>query len=425
MNANVRPGASARRLAALLAVLCVGGAGLPASAGEFAIHGFGTLGAAYIDKPSGWGYARSINQHVNDDAFRADLDSVIGLQVNYQPSANFELVAQAAALRLDGDAERNDYLGLGFVGWHPNADWSLRLGRVNLDAYLISDHHVVGFTYPFIRPPVEYYGRMPTSLDGGDVSRIWIVDGVQWRAKLIAGRTENGTGDSRLTLWPVVGLVGSRESDGLLLRISALHGRTRNNLRVLDPLLQGLQQMQALPVPQVSADAAQMRKALVTRDMRTSYIAGAVAYDRHDWLLTTEINRSKVAHIPSISFTSGYVSAGHRFGAVSAFVMHSVFRRDSAAFEAPDWATPLAGFGPQLAQQAQQLAVGAASAINATSASQNTTSIGTRWDVPPRVALKAQWDHVRWRNQGSALWSRSDGTPGSGNVLGIAADFVF
>lgn len=425
MNANVCPDSLPRRVAALLAIVCAGMAHPPAPAGEIAVHGFGTLGAAYIDKPSGWGYARSINQRFNDDAFRADLDSVIGLQVNYQPTSNFELVAQAAASRLDGDAERNDYLGLGFVGWHPNADWSLRLGRVNLDAYLISDHHVVGFTYQFIRPPVEYYGRMPTSLDGGDVSRVWIVDDVQWRAKLIAGRTENGTGDSRLTLWPVVGLVGSRESDGLLLRISALHGRTRNNLRVLDPLLQGLQQMQAVPVPQVSADAAQMHDALVTRGMRTSYIAGAVAYDRHDWLLTTEINRSKAAHNPSISFTSGYVSAGRRFGAVSTFVMHSVFRRDSAAVEAPDWATPLAGFGPQLAQQAQQLALGAATAINGTAASQRTTSLGTRWDVGPRVALKAQFDHVRWRKQGSALWAHADGTAGAGNVVGIAADFVF
>ena len=426
MNANVRSRDPAHRLAILLASLsAICGASSPATAGEVAIHGFGTVGAAYIDKPADWGFARSLNQRFNDHAWRADLDSVIGLQVNYQPTTRLELVAQAAASRLDGEVERNDYLELGFVGWHPNADWSLRLGRINLDAYLISDHRVVGFTYQFIRPPVEYYSRMPTSLDGGDISRVWMVDDVQWRTKLFVGRTENGPGDSRLTLWPVIGLVGSRESDGLLLRISALHGRTRNNIDALEPLLQGLQQMQGLPVPQVNADAARMQDALTTHGMRTNYIAAAIAYDRNDWLLTAEINRSKASHKPSISFTSGYASVGRRFGAVSAFVMESVYRRDSAALAVPDWATPLAGFGSQVAQQAQQLAFGAATAINTTAASQASTSLGTRWDVTPRLALKAQWDHVRWRNQGSALWFNADGAAGSGNVLAVAADFVF
>ena len=423
MNANARPCAT-RRLSALLATLSAI-AWWNAPAAEITVHGFGTVGAAYLDKPDGWAFRRSLNEHTNDDAFRADLDSVIGLQINYQPAEKLEFVAQAAASRLDGDAERNDYLELGFVGWHPNSDWSVQLGRVNVDAYLISDHRVVGFTYQFIRPPVEFYSRMPTSLDGGNVSRVWVVDDVQWQTKLIAGRTETGTNNRRLTLWPVVGLVGSRESDGLLLRVSALHGRTRNNIGVLKPLMQGLQQMQGLPVPQVSADAAQMQAALTTRGMRTNYIAGAIAYDRNDWLLTAEINRTKVEHKPSISFTSGYVSAGHRFGAVSAFVMKSIIRRDRAVFQTPDWATPLAAFGPQLAQQAQQLAAGAATAINTTAPNQSTTSIGMRWDVTPRVALKAQWDHVRWRNQGSALWVNADGTAGAGNVLAVAADFVF
>lgn len=411
-------------LALLSSLLLVSG-WTAASAGDVTVHGFGTVGAAYLDKPAGWTYARSLNQHVNDDDLRLDLDSVVGVQINYEPSPTFEVVAQAAASRLDGDAEHNDYLELGFVGWHPDSDWSVRLGRVNLDAYLISDHRVVGFTYQFIRPPTEYYSRMPTSLDGGDIARTWVIDGVQWRTKLFVGRTENGPGNTRLTLWPVIGLVGSRESDGLLLRISALHGRTRNDIRALQPLMQGLQQMQGLPVPSVANDAGQMQAALSTRGMQTNYIAGALAYDRHDWLLTAEANRSKVKGMPWISFTSGYVSAGHRFGAISAFVTESVTRRDSAAFRAPDWATPLAAFGPQLAQQAQQLANGAAATINTMAADQSSTSVGMRWDVTSRIALKTQWDHVRWRNEGSALWFNSGGPRGSANVVAVAADFVF
>src|SRR5512144_648476 len=120
---------SARRILALLSSLALVSSGNAASAGDVEVHGFGTIGTAYVDKPAGWAYARSLNQRVNDNKFRLDLDSVSGVQINYQPSPTFEVVAQAAASRLDGDAEHNDYLELGFVGWHPNSDWSVRLGR--------------------------------------------------------------------------------------------------------------------------------------------------------------------------------------------------------------------------------------------------------------------------------------------------------
>src|SRR6185369_4580125 len=404
---------------ALLSSLALVSSWTAASAADLEVHGFGTIGTAYVDKPEGWAYARSLNQRVNDNKFRLDLDSVVGVQINYQPSPTFEVVAQAAASRLDGDAEHNDYLELGFVGWHPDPDWSVRLGRVNLDAYMISDHRVVGFSYQFIRPPVEYYSRMPTSLDGADVSRTWTIDGVQWFIFKVTASTENGPGDTRLTLWPVIGLVGSRESDGLLLRISALHGRTRNDILALQPLTQALQQMRALPVPSVAMDAAQMQSALSTHGMRTNYIAAAVAYDRHDWLLTAEANRSKAKGMPWVSFSSGYISAGRRFGVISAFVTESVTHRDSAARLTPDWATPLGAFGPQLAQQAQQLAYGAAAAINTMATDQSATSVGARWDAASRLALKVQWDHIRSRNQGSALWFGANGQRGSANVVAV------
>jgi len=112
---------SARRILALLSSLALVSSWNAASAGDFEVHGFGTIGTAYVDKPAGWAYARSLNQRVNDDKFRLDLDSVVGVQINYQPSPTFEVVAQAAVSRLDGDAEHNDYLELlssgGLIGF--------------------------------------------------------------------------------------------------------------------------------------------------------------------------------------------------------------------------------------------------------------------------------------------------------------------
>jgi hypothetical protein len=406
----------------LAAVLgCAG----PLNAAELSVNGFGTIGAAYLDKPAEWAYTRSLNQRPNDDEVRADLDSVVGLQLNYSPTAEVELVGQATASLLNKDADASDYLGLAFIAWRPDPRWSLRLGRVNLDAYLISEHRDVGFTHQFIRPPVEFYSRMPTSLDGGDVERSWEGSGAHWRVRAFAGRTSAGIGRLRMNWWPLFGVVMAREADGLLLRLSALRARTPNGLVSLDPLVAGLQQMQALPVPQVAAEAAVLERAIATRGLRTRYVAAALAYDRHDWLLVAELNRARARDSSALNFTSGYISIGRRFGALSAFVMESMAVRDQPTYEAPDWATPLAAIDPVLAQQAQALALGATTAANKSAGEQSTTSAGLRWDVAPRLALKAQFDHVRTRRDGDGLWLRADGRRTSANVLAVALDFVF
>lgn len=421
------PGTHGRAPGALLYLVLalVAGHAPLLQAAEVSVHGFGTIGAAYIDQPSGWAYTRSLNQRASADDLRADLDSVIGLQLNVRQSSRLELVAQASAAVLDDEANAADFLDLAFLAWRPDHAWTIRLGRVNLDAYLLSDHRDVGFTYQFIRAPVEFYSRMPTSLDGVDVVRTWMSGDVQWTAKAFAGQTTAGVGTGRMKIRPLYGLMLSRESGGLQLRISALQGRPSVGISALDPLLAGLQQMQQVPVPEVAAEAAQMQRALTTKDVRTDYLAGAIAYDRHDWLLMAEINSARVKDRASISFTTGYLSVGRRFGPVSLYVTESVAMRRGDALDTPDWASALAPIDPVLAQQAQAIAIGATTAINQAAADQSTISAGLRWDVAPRVAVKAQWDHVRTRHAGGGLWHRSDVGPAHSNVGAVALDFVF
>jgi hypothetical protein len=440
MDANVRaPHAAPNQEAAaprttsrpdplVVLLAAVGALSCPASvpAADLSVHGFGTIGAAYfVDKPDGWAYTRSLNQRASVADFRADLDSVAGIQANYQATDTVEIVGQASFALLAPAARPGDFLELAFLAWRPNADWRARVGRINLDGYLISDHRDVGFTYQSVRPPVEYYARLPRSLDGVDLTRTWLRGGTQWQLKLLAGNTSNGTGTSRLRTSPLMGLMASRESDGLLVRISALHSRTANDIVALEPLTEGLRQIQLLPVPQVAAQAAGMEQKLRTGGLNSNYVAAAVAYDRHDWLLTAEINRSDAPRNSAIGFTSGYVSVGRRFGPFSGQVTRSAQRRDGHAAQAPDWATPLAPLDAQLAQQAQHLAEGSTQAINSLAGNQSTTSIGMRWDSTPRVAFKVQWDHVKSRRDGSSLWLKAGSSAATADLVAVAVDFVF
>lgn len=397
-------------------------AGGAAVAGELSVHGFGTVGVAYLDIPDDWAYTGWLGQRASEEPVRADLDSMIGVQLNYGIGDELEFVAQGTAARRSQNADAEDYLGLAFMAWRPTRNWTLRLGRVNLDAYMISDHRDVGYTYQFIRPPQEFYARMPTSLDGGDITRSWVRGDAQWRAKLYTGTTT--AGNDALSFWPMYGAMLSRESDGLLMRVSAVHARTSRVSEEVDPLVAGLRQLQQLPVPDIAAEAARFEQSLMARGVRTSYLAAAIAYDRDVWVLSAEVNRADSQAEP-YSFSTGYVSIGRRFGALTAFVMGSAAIRDEDAMQAPDWGSALEPMDPALAMQAQALANGATRALNTASGDQFTTSAGLRWEVAPRVALKAQWDHVRTRREGDGIWHTSDGRASRSNILAIAADFVF
>lgn len=428
MNASSRTLASRFAVVAIALCLCARVCVADSSASgndTFHFSGFGTVGFSQIDEPTGWAYTRNLDQADNTSHFRADLDSRLGLQVNYRPSEHFEFVGQAVASRLAPGASVGDALELAFAAYRPDANWTLRAGRVNMDAYLLSDHRDVGFTYEYVRPPVEFYSQTPASLDGADLSRVWTFDEVQWRAKLFGGRSSVGTGTGHLILEPIVGAMVSRESNGLLLRVSAVHTKFSNTLQALQPLITGLYSLSELPVPEVVAQADALAFDLSYRGVSTNYFAAGAQYDRDKWLFTAEINHAQVDDHPTSSFTSGYASLGRRFGSVSVFGVESALIRSASLLSTPDWATSLAPFGASVAQQAQYLASVATLASNSLTGHQHTTSLGARWDLTAQLALKTQWDHVQTDANGGELWGISTPAAGTADVISVVLDFVF
>ncbi len=395
------------------------------AADTFHVSGFGTVGVSQIDEPAGWAYTRNSDEANNTSHLRADLDSRLGLQVNYRPGNQFEFVGQAVASRLAAGANVGDAIELAFAAYRPDANWTLRAGRVNLDAFLLSDHRDVGFTYEYVRPPVEFYSQTPTFLDGADLSRVWNFADVQWRAKLFGGRSSGSVGVHQLNLEPLVGVMVTRDSGALLLRVSAVHTKFSNTIEALQPLIGALHGLQALPVPEVVAQADALASSLSYEGATTNYVAAGAQYDGNGWLFTAEINHASVGDHPNSSFSSGYASIGRRFGPVSVFGIESVAIRSISANLTPDWATPLAAFGPSIAQQAQYLASAATFASNSLAGHQHTTSMGARWDLRAQLALKAQWDYIQTDANGSGLWGISTPAAGTANVISVVLDFVF
>lgn len=139
---------------------------LPLPAG-FHVAGFGTASVSCFtndhaqfvinDQPEGAGRNRRCD---------GGIDSLLGLQVDWEVMNNLEIGVQVVA---DRNADR-DYLPSIMVAqlrWHPTENLTLRLGRMPTPAFLYSESRQVRYAMPWVRPPIEVYGVLPTfSHDG-------------------------------------------------------------------------------------------------------------------------------------------------------------------------------------------------------------------------------------------------------------------
>lgn len=382
------------------------------------ISGFGTLGVVHLEAPVGWGFLRSIEQPPSKQSTRFDVDTRLGVQLNYAASSQIELVSQVLATRRRSDAPAGDAVEWAFAAYRPTADWTLRAGRLNLDQFVMSDYRNVGFAYLYARPPVEYYATIPSNLDGADVTRTLSSDDARWRAKAFVGRSKTGG----IPLTNAFGFALTRESDGLLLRAGWSRAKLAHNDDGLTPLLDGLDQVRALPIPSVSAEAAALRSGVDLAAKPVTFATLGMTYEQGPWQTAAEVTRIDIANS---NVKAGYASIGRRIGAVTLFGMVSGSKSGASVMGPPAWGAVLAPIiGPAAAQQAQVL--GATAAYVASQSTRQTTySLGGRWDIHPRMALKVQWDHVQIKANGGFLWSNATSDPGSANIATVLLDFVF
>lgn len=398
----------------------------PAGTSGLRFSGFGSLGLSHVDAPTGWGYRRELTQGGSDDSWRADVDSRLGVQLNYSLGSRFELVAQVIAKKRGAYAKDSDALEWAYASYRPDADWTLRAGRVNLDAFLMADYRNVGFGFMTARPPIELYGMLPTTLDGADVARSWFQGDAQWRAKLMMGRAGIGDYDAAKpgSTRDVLGLMLSREEGGLLVRASIARTRIHIDLSDQRPAMDALGQLAGLPIPAVADTARVLRERMGEQPTRAVFYELGLRHELADWQWSAEFVR--IAGDPLIKQSSAYATAGRRFGDWTPFVGYGRSRDTMPVVAQPAWQAVLTPvIGPGGAAQAQFLGSAITAAVNGSRVRQSTWSVGARWDFHPQAALKLQWDESRIEAFGSGLWTQADGSAARSRVATAVVDFIF
>lgn len=370
-------------------------------------RGFATAGAVWGGNDQ-LGFRRDVTQ---DGAFEQDMDlatdSLLGLQLDAQVNDKLGGAVQLVIKdRLDDVIEKN--VAWAFLRYRFNPDWTLRVGRIGLDVYLLSEYRNVGFSYLWARPPVEFYGPVAfDSFDGLDLEWSRPLGEGQFRAKLYTGRVTNDflvLDVEKLELNPVVGLSFNWESQHWQLRMTAAQNqlKERGYFPGTDPLAEALLAASAL-WPEAHDLAGHLA---VDRDDINYYSIGA-AYQRAPWQIQAEVAflDSEMDVYPTL--LSRYLSVGRQLGPVTLYTMLADADPRKSARNVP---------APPSVPELMMLADVTRMAFTGALIDQSSLSFGARWDIRHDMALKFQWDRSWVHQWATGLWLRK-AVPADDQVL--------
>jgi len=386
----------------------------------FTVKGFGTLGASGTDTKQ-FRFRRDIKQSSGvDNGWGIDTDSRLGLQLDVDINQSWHATAQWVARNNTGDfLEQNlDWL---FLRWRPFEDLDIRLGRMGFDVFMLSEYRNVGFAYPWIRPPHEFYADLaPNHFDGADIAKRFSLGGGYLTVKAFGGYSYiqyptsiSASEDQGLT---VAGGKLAYEYGDWTARIGYTYSLNNLESASLQPLLSALGNA---GLNAVWPGAQSLVGQIATKDKTVHYYSMGLAYDDGLWLAQMEASytHSDVYVYPSVA--KGYFSAGRRFGKVT---LYSLLGISESLNNEIDPGNPLIPIPALLG-----LKNAIAQIPNSTGVDEKSVSLGLRWDVSEHIAVKTQWSHYWLGNNGSALWlaPASGSSPDTVNVWSVGLDFVF
>jgi hypothetical protein len=382
----------------------------------FSFSAFGTLGVVHSSEdsadytanplaPNGAGFTHD---------WSPDIDSRLGAQViaHFTPqlSAMLQVISEQ-----NYDKTYKPHVEWANIAYQPMPEFSVRVGRIVLPTFLLSDSRKVGYANPWLRPPVEFYALSPIfNSDGADMNYKMHVGEV---VNTLVGtygnanfRAPGGDDFEVRRLWVIADTV---EYGSLTLHIA--YQASSFSYHTLDTLFDAFRQFG--PQGIALADKYDL-------DNKPSQVfdVGAM-YDPGTWFVTGEWGRRNL-HSAIGESTAWYLSGGYRLAKFTPYLTYADVKSNSKTF---DPGLDVSELPPFLQGPAAGLNAGL-NAILATAAVQNTISIGSRWDLMKNIDLKLQYDHIDL-GKGSAS-SLINVQPdfrlgGTLNLLSIAIDFVW
>ena len=382
----------------------------------FSFSGFGTFGLAHssenqadfipsIQKPNGAGYSHN---------WSSDTDSLVGAQVSAMFTPELSGVLQVISEQ-NYDNTYRPHVEWANIQYQVTPDFSIRLGRTVLPTFLFSGTRKVAYTYPWVRPPLEVYSRVPvTASDGVDIRyNFHTGDFTHILQANYGGARQRLPGASGMSqsdhAW---GITYSAEYHATTVHLA--YQRPRVTVNGVLPLFDAFR----LFGPQGVALADKYEP----NNRPLTIVAVGASHNPGKYFVTAEWSRTR-----SNSFlgngTGWYVSSGYRLGQFTPYVSYAKATADNLS----DPGLNLATVPPPLVGTAAGLNAALNSLLGAKTV-QQTISIGVRRELTRSTALKLQYDHTNIGTGSSGeLGNLQPGYQRGGtvNVISATVDFVF
>lgn len=381
------------------------------------LSGFATLGLTH-HRNDDVGMVFSFDQKsLAHRGISGNLDSVLGVQLNWQMAESTSAVLQAV-----GRAGENmePKLRMGYVRQQLGPDLAVRVGRYRSPLYFDSDITEIGYANMTVRPPLPVYwiANSVIAIDGGDV---------QWRhslgnaALLLQGyagsssykirfNSANPVIESDNELSGLKGLAASVTLPHVTLRASRtwVNSTTLRSSQV-DQLNAGLAQMAGglsalaanpmLPAPLRTSLNNKAQAALgYTNPFDSSPIYTSVGFNANwdGWAVMGEWARFHSGSAMLGRADSYHLSVGRSVGDFTPYVGIARQQRKTPVLDTS--ALGPTGLHPQLDAGLAQLKGSLDEAASGTQKSSRSATVGVRWDFHDNMALKVQYDRFKTPN---------------------------
>jgi hypothetical protein len=352
------------------------------AAPEVQFSGFGTVGYVTTNSDNAVfrnGFTQDKGATNSDTDF--GVDSRLGLQVNVKFDETFSAVGQILARETEGDFGANLEW---FYGQAKLADWvDLRVGRMVLPVFMVSDSRYVGYAGHWLRSPQEVYGFYPpTSFDGAQAVLRQNLADTQFTLRLSAGKSKADVYFGSLTPTPV-----AAKLDYSRLYSASMTAENGNWLGSFGYTV---------------GDKTKLQGPGVSTEGKDKFTGLGVQYDNGTLLVMSEYvmrrYTSNDAYDKAFDSDGYYVSAGYRFGSFMPYVSTSTFKPKGAYWKL---AFPTAGNG-------------------------KTNAIGVRWDAMKNTAVKVQIEETKGTPASQVMVVDPAFDPSKKvRAISVGVDFVF
>jgi len=308
------------------------------------VNGFASGAFAISDNDIGY------KGYTTDGSYNQD--SLFGLQGTFQATENFEATIQLVA---KGKYDWEPEITWAYLGYTFDNDVKVRIGKLGLPLFMLSEYIDVGYAMPWATSPEEVYGRVPiTSFTGVDVNYEIELDDSYINLQGFTGN-ENMSGASAAggsgKVEDIVGAVMLWSDDYWTVRGSYTVATVKD---VNFPSIV-LPSGPATILPEIDSE-------------KGSYASIGIRYEDETWLVMGEATQTRVDGYFSDS-DSGYVTVGYHINAVMPYV--SLARLETVDNDERITTHPIHSIG-----------------FETLTYERVAYSLGARWDIQPGLAMK-------------------------------------